>query len=423
MSNNDIDIVFVTDKKIFDSNYINNLKQIGNVIFCSRENFITKIISNKNKKIIVYDPDFVRQTFPQEILTQSKNVLAIFLGITDDYYIDLDICKKKSIQVFTIPEYVDNSVVEYLIMMMLSYAKKNSITLTSKKIGIIGLTNIGKKIADICDVIGMKVFYWDKKIRQTNYDFLELNKMFEICDFIYFCFEERYENIETLFNESLQLLNNDTIFISFKDNKIKEKVNKPNVIEIDKNSCYTDEDNNLKIKKWYKNITDYIHESYTAQSENQNKSDDVIIVNIRKAKAKDIPAIVELYKKENWLGNDNSIEKIIKNYNYKSKRDYLLVAECKGKIIGSVSFGINKSYAFNCMKYIVFDYLVVQKQYRRKRVGTQLIGALVSIAKKKNLESIWGVSSIGRNKAHKFYTYVGFDDPVKGFRKVFIQEQ
>ena len=90
MSNNDIDIVFVTDKKIFDSNYINNLKQIGNVIFCSRENFITKIISNKNKKIIVYDPDFVRQTFPQEILTQSKNVLAIFLGITDDYYIDLE---------------------------------------------------------------------------------------------------------------------------------------------------------------------------------------------------------------------------------------------------------------------------------------------------------------------------------------------
>lgn len=269
----------------------------------------------------------------------------------------------------------------------------------------------------------MKVFYWDKKIRQTNYDFLELNKMFEICDFIYFCFEERYENIEKLFNESLQLLNNDTIFISFKDNKINKKVNKPNVIEIDKNSCYTDEDNNLKIKKWYKNITDYIHESYTAQSENQNKSDDVIIVNIRKAKAKDIPAIVELYKKENWLGNENSIEKIIKNYNYKSKRDYLLVAEYKGKIIGTITFSINKAYAFNCMGYIVFDYLVVQKEYRGKKVGKQIINYINELAKKKNVESIWFVSSIGRKKSHNIYEKLGFDDPVKGFRKVFIQEQ
>ena len=75
------------------------------------------------------------------------------------------------------------------------------------------------------------------------------------------------------------------------------------------------------------------------------------------------------------------------------------------------------------MKYIVFDYLVVSKKYRRKRVGTQLIGSLVSIAESKGFESIWGVSSIGRNKAHKFYEYVGFDDPVKGFRRVFIDEQ
>ena len=111
------------------------------------------------------------------------------------------------------------------------------------------------------------------------------------------------------------------------------------------------------------------------------------------------------------------------NYDYKSKRNYLLVAEYKNKIVGTITFSINKAYAFNCMKYIVFDYLVVKKEYRRKRVGTQLIGALISIAKKDGLESIWGVASIGRNKAHEFYEYVGFDDPVRGFRKVFIQEQ
>ena len=149
---------------------------------------------------------------------------------------------------------------------------------------------------------------------------------------------------------------------------------------------------------------------------------DNIIVTVRKAKLKDIPAIVELYKSENWLGDDNSIEKIAKNYNYNSKRNFLYVADYNGKVVGTITCSINKAYAFNCMNYMVFDYLVVDKNYRRKGVGEQLIGKLVSLAKKYNIESIQCVSSAGKSNAHVFYNKTHFDDPVKGFRKTFIQE-
>ena len=210
----------------------------------------------------------------------AKNILAIFLGTTDNYYIDLDICKKKNIQVLTLPEYIDNSVTEYLIKTMITFAKKIPITLSGKKVGIIGLTSVGKKIADICDSIGMKVYYWDKIIRQTNYDYIELNKIFEICDIIYFCFEEKYESKEIIPDELLKKIDDDTIFISFKENKMKDKVNKPNVIEIDKYSCYTNEDNILKIKKWYENIIDYLQESYTVSIEEHNNKNNLHIFDI-----------------------------------------------------------------------------------------------------------------------------------------------
>ena len=147
-----------------------------------------------------------------------------------------------------------------------------------------------------------------------------------------------------------------------------------------------------------------------------------IIVNVRKARKEDFPAIAELYKQEGWFGDNNSIEKMLKNYNYNSKYNYLFVADHNGKIIGTITCSINKAYAFNCMGYMTFDFLIVDKQYRRKGVGVQLIAKLDSIAKKNNLESIQCVSTASKDNAHKFYDCVKFDDPVKGFRKVFIEE-
>lgn len=467
----DIDIIFVTDKKLFNNKYINNLKNIGYVLFFTKDNFVEKITANRNKKIIVYDPDFGGWSFPQEILLKTKNILGIFLGTTDKSYIDLKLCEQKQIKVFNIPRYAGDSVAEYLVMYMFACAKKIPLQiknnnkqdfddeflqmqLIGKKVGIVGLGNIGKKIADICDGIGMKVYYWNRRLKQTNYEYMPLKKMFETCDVIYLCLQINDETKKIITDDLLLLLKDNTIFISctgkqlFNYNVIEKKIAKGelfgyaieepdisldkykgNVMVTSEYGWFTKDAAILRIEKWYKNIVTYLCDMYNISVDkfinenNKHKINNKVIVTVRKARVEDIPAVVKLYKGENWFGDNNSIEKVIKSYNYKSKHNYLLVAEYKGKIIGTITFSINKAYAFNCMKYIVFDYLVVQKQYRRKRVGTQLIGALVSIAKKKNLESIWGVSSIGRNKAHKFYTYVGFDDPVKGFRKVFIQEQ
>ena len=469
--NNNLDIVFITDKKLFDKKYITSLGNLGNVIYYSKDNFVSKLIDNKNEKVIVYDPDFGGWDFPEKILTDSENILAVFLGTTDKSYINLELCEKKNIKVFNIPRYAADSVAEYLVMYMFACAKKIPLQiknnnkqdfedeflqmqLQGKKVGIVGLGNIGKKIADICDGIGMKVYYWNRNIKQTNYEYMSLDNIFKTCDVVYLCLQINDETKKLITDDLLLSLKDNAIFISctgkqlFNYEIIEDKMSKSklfgyaieepditldkykgNVMVTSEYGWFTKDAAILRIEKWYKNIVTYLCDmnglsldKFTSGDSNCEISEN-IIVKVRKARLEDIPVIAELYKGENWLGDSNSVEKIKENYEYTSRHNYLLVAEYKNKVVGTITFSVNKAYAFNCMKYIVFDYLVVKKEYRRKRVGTQLIGALVSYAEKNNLESIWGVSSIGRNKAHEFYEYVGFDDPVKGFRKVFIKEQ
>ena len=124
----------------------------------------------------------------------------------------------------------------------------------------------------------------------------------------------------------------------------------------------------------------------------------------------------------NWFGMENSILKMKENYEENSKTLIVLVAEFKEKIIGTITININKSLAFNCAKYLTFDYLVVQRDYRRKKVGTQLMEAMYAIAEKEHMESIWCVASYGRKQVGDFFTKVGLDDPVYGYRRIYLDE-
>ena len=467
----DIDIMIVSDTNLFDDKYMKSLKKIANIIFCSKESFIEDIIKNKRNKVVVFDPDYAGWSFPSQILESSENLLAVFLGTTDQSYINLELCHHKNIEVYNIPRYASESVAEYLVMYMFACAKKipmqiknnnkqdfsndfMQIQLIGKKVGIVGLGNIGKKIADICDGIGMDVCYWNRTKKQTNYEYTSLSNLFKTCDVIYICLQVNDETKNLITDDLLNNLKHNAIFISCTGKRLfnykiieKKMANnelfgyaleepdtlldkyKGNVMVTSEYGWFTEDAVKLRINKWYENIVNYLCYYLNISAEKFffhnkiNKEDKNIIVSIQKATKEDIPSIVKLYKGENWFGDNNSAEKIIENYDYDSKNNFLLVAKYKNKVVGTITFSINKAFAFNCMGYIVFDYLVVDKKYRRLKVGTQLMDALITTAKNNKIESIWGVSSSGRDKAHKFYNYVGFDDPVKGFRKVFIDEK
>lgn len=88
----------------------------------------------------------------------------------------------------------------------------------------------------------------------------------------------------------------------------------------------------------------------------------------------------------------------------------------RGGVVGTVMANTGRALAFDCKRFMTFDYLVVKKELQGKGIGTKLIAFLVEFAKSHGYESIWAVSSADKKNAHAFYEKQGFNDPVKGFR-------
>ena len=294
-------IYIVGEKQLFNSFQIEDIKKYGDIIFLDSDNYIKNIINDSNEKVIVYDPDFGGWNFPKEILVQSNNIKAIFLGTTDKSYIDLDYCNENSIEVFNIPRYAADSVAEYLVMYMFNCAKKiplqiknnnkqefipvyEQIQLKDKKVGIVGFGNIGSRIANICNGIGMDVCYWDRKEKECNYTFISLKELFSTCDVIYLCLSINDETKNIISDELLNSLKSNSIFISctgkslFNYSLIEEKIksnelfgyaleepNKElssydgNVMVTSEYAWFTKEANEARINLWTEIIIDFLN--------------------------------------------------------------------------------------------------------------------------------------------------------------------
>ena len=240
-------IYIAGEKELFNETQKENFSKYGELLFLDSNNYIETIINDSNEKVIIYDPDFGGWDFPREIFESSLNLNAIFLGSTSNRYIDLDYAEKKNIKVFSIPKYSTNSVAEYFVMMMLDCARKiplqiknnnkqefipafEQMQLKGKNVGIVGYGNIGSRIADICNGIGMNVFYWDRKEKETSYKRLSLDELFSTSDIIYISLAINDETKKLISDDLLNKLKPTSIFITcigknlFNSDLIEEKV-------------------------------------------------------------------------------------------------------------------------------------------------------------------------------------------------------
>lgn len=293
-------IFMVCEKTLFNELQKDELNKYGEVIFLDN-NYTLDIINDANEKIIIYDPDFGGWNFPKEILEKPNNLKAVFLGTTDMSYIDLDYCTNKNIKVFNIPRYAMDSVAEYLIMYMFNCAKKiplqiknnnkqefsyefEQMELKGKKVGIVGLGNIGSRIANICNGIGMKVYYWDRKEKECSYPLISLDELFSTCDVIYLCLSINDETKDLITDELLNKMKSTCIFISCTGKKlfnyklIEEKIinnelygyaledgnkelnsYKGNVMVTSEYGWFTKEASEARTNIWNKIVIDYLN--------------------------------------------------------------------------------------------------------------------------------------------------------------------
>ena len=137
---------------------------------------------------------------------------------------------------------------------------------------------------------------------------------------------------------------------------------------------------------------------------------------IEKLKLEDLSQVLELHRTlvPFEISFDKSLEiyqEMLINENY-----YLVVAKEDNKIIGS-AIGI----CCKCLaaSFLVIEDVIVKDGLRGKGIGKKLMKSLDEFAEKKQCAYAILVSSDFRKNAHKFYENMGFNDSVRGFRKVY----
>ncbi|MCK5225827.1 MAG: 4-phosphoerythronate dehydrogenase [Planctomycetes bacterium] len=100
-------------------------------------------------------------------------------------HVDIDYLQRNNIGFSSAPGSNSNSVAEYIVAALLSVAKDKKLNLQNKSIGVIGVGNIGSKVAKKAAALGMRIYLNDPLLQRRTHDekYLPLNDLFD-CDFI-----------------------------------------------------------------------------------------------------------------------------------------------------------------------------------------------------------------------------------------------
>lgn len=126
-------------------------ESFGNITYLSGAEFTKENIKNADTLIVR-----TVTHFDESILADSLVKLICSATIGYDH-IDTEYCENNGIIWKNAPGCNSGSVQQYVASALISIAEKKNFTLEGKTIGIVGVGNVGKKVAAICEALGMHV--------------------------------------------------------------------------------------------------------------------------------------------------------------------------------------------------------------------------------------------------------------------------
>jgi ribosomal protein S18 acetylase RimI-like enzyme len=146
-------------------------------------------------------------------------------------------------------------------------------------------------------------------------------------------------------------------------------------------------------------------------------------ISIRPAKKNDAPLILgllyELGRPKPEKDSDlDSFRNLVKKQISDSDKTILVAESNDVNVVGMVS--VIFLPRLNHIQYEMYiPELIVTEKYRNKGIGTSLIDACISLAKKKECQKIRLESGVQRIQTHQFYKNLGFESKSLSFTKNF----
>lgn len=144
---------------------------------------------SKTTAEIVKDADAIitrTRTICNEKLLAGSNVKFIATATIGYDHIDTGYCEKAGIKWTNAPGCNSKSVEQYIASSLLYLAKTKNLALENLCIGVVGVGNVGSKVANICRLFGMRVLLNDppRARKEKSIDFVALKKVMEEADII-----------------------------------------------------------------------------------------------------------------------------------------------------------------------------------------------------------------------------------------------
>jgi len=169
---------FIIDDKI---PYIHGaLERFGEVLYLS---------GPKTTPEIAKDADAIitrTRTICNEKLLSGSAVKIIATATIGFDHIDTDYCNKAGIQWTNAPGCNSKSVEQYIASALFVLAERKGFELQGKTIGVVGVGQVGSKVARVCELFGMKVLLNDPPRARVEgaENFCNLEKIMQEADFI-----------------------------------------------------------------------------------------------------------------------------------------------------------------------------------------------------------------------------------------------
>ncbi|MGB9720904.1 MAG: 4-phosphoerythronate dehydrogenase [bacterium] len=148
--------------------------------------------------------------------TRIKMVGSMTSGID---HIDRNYLRRNKIKLLYAPGSNAQSVAEYVIACLLLLARKKEFSLKEKTIGIIGVGNVGTKVAQMCKALGMRILLNDppKYNRTKNKNYLSFKRLSDadiVTLHIPLIFKGKYKTLHLIDEEFLNKIKPGTILIN-----------------------------------------------------------------------------------------------------------------------------------------------------------------------------------------------------------------
>ncbi len=203
-----------------------------------------ELFEGDEERVLCVNPDYVGWSLASEDYKNIPNLKAILGAATSFSWIDTAYADNNNIPVCNIRNFSAQAVAEWAVTMLLNVARQiprlikdgfpldfdkdfmkyRGVELKGKAAGIIGLGHNGVAIAERLRGLGLDVIYWSKNTRNDEYEYRELDDIFENADVIVPAFAHNEETDSLITDELLGRLKSSAIIIDIVELENKDKI-------------------------------------------------------------------------------------------------------------------------------------------------------------------------------------------------------